>query len=98
MKLYYRKGTCSLSPHIALRETGLPFELERVDTKTKKTEKGDDYLAINPKVVQTHVEFLSDDLLKGRGTGERGGELTVRYLETQSKIKRNMLKDLKRRK
>ena len=44
------------------------------------------HLAINPKVLQTHVEFLSDDLLEGRGTGERGGELTVRYLETQSKL------------
>ncbi|MFZ9999567.1 MAG: M28 family peptidase, partial [Holophagaceae bacterium] len=44
------------------------------------------HFAINPKVLQTHVEFLSDDLLEGRGTGERGGELTVRYLETQSKL------------
>ncbi len=46
------------------------------------------HLAINPKVLQTHVEFLSDDLLEGRGTGERGGELTVRYLETQSQAHR----------
>ena len=44
------------------------------------------HLAINPKILQAHVEFLSDDLLEGRGTGERGGELTVRYLETQSKL------------
>lgn len=44
------------------------------------------HLAINSNVLQTHVEFLSDDLLEGRGTGERGGELTVRYLETQSKL------------
>ncbi len=49
MKLYYAPGTCSLSPHIALREAGLSFELERVDNKTKRTGSGQDYLAINPK-------------------------------------------------
>jgi len=49
MKLYYAPGACSLSPHIALNEAGLSYELVRVDTKTKKTETGADYLAINPK-------------------------------------------------
>lgn len=49
MKLYYSPGACSLSPHIVLRETGLPFELERVDLKTKKMHGGGDYLEVNPK-------------------------------------------------
>lgn len=49
MKLYFRPGASSLSPHIALRETDLAFDLEKVDTVTKKTETGADYLAINPK-------------------------------------------------
>ncbi|MFM8430625.1 MAG: aminopeptidase, partial [Holophagaceae bacterium] len=44
------------------------------------------HLTINPKTIQAHVTFLSDDLLEGRGTGERGGDLTVRYLETQSQL------------
>jgi glutathione S-transferase len=49
MKLYYSPGACSLSPHIVLREAGLPFELERVDLATKKTASGGDFLAVNPK-------------------------------------------------
>lgn len=34
--------------------------------------------------LRAHLAFLADDLLEGRGTGQRGGELTVRYLETQA--------------
>ena len=48
MKLYYMSGACSLAPHIALREAGLPFDLEKVD-RSKKTQSGADYLAVNPK-------------------------------------------------
>ncbi len=49
MKLYYSPGACSLSPHIALCEAGLPYELVKVDLKAKKLENGDDYLKVNPK-------------------------------------------------
>jgi glutathione S-transferase len=49
MKLYYSPGACSLSPHIVLLEAGLPFTLEKVDFKTKKTGAGVDYLTINSK-------------------------------------------------
>jgi Zn-dependent M28 family amino/carboxypeptidase len=34
--------------------------------------------------LRAHLSFLADDLLEGRGTGQRGGALTVRYLETQA--------------
>ncbi|MBL8489520.1 MAG: glutathione transferase GstA [Rhodocyclaceae bacterium] len=49
MKLYYKAGACSLSPHIALCEAGLAHELESVDLQTKKTGGGGDYLTVNPK-------------------------------------------------
>ena len=49
MKLYYNTDSCSLSPHIVLRELGLPFVLEKVDPVTKRTEAGADFLAINPQ-------------------------------------------------
>jgi len=49
MKLYYSPGACSLSPHIALHEAGLPHELVKVDLRAKKTEGGDDFTSINPK-------------------------------------------------
>ena len=49
MKLYYAAGACSLSPHIVALEAGIPLQLEKVDTKTKLTEHGQDYLQINPK-------------------------------------------------
>ena len=49
MKLYFSPGACSLSPHIVLREAGIAFDLVRVDLRAKKTEKGEDFLAINPK-------------------------------------------------
>lgn len=49
MKLYFAPMTCSLSPHIVLRELGLPFELIRVNNQTKRTADGNDFRQINPK-------------------------------------------------
>jgi glutathione S-transferase len=49
LKLYYTPGACSLSPHIALREAGLPFELVKVDLAAKKLAEGGDFFGINPK-------------------------------------------------
>jgi glutathione S-transferase len=49
MKLYYSPLACSLADHIALREAGYAFDLERVDLKTHRTETGADFHAISPK-------------------------------------------------
>jgi glutathione S-transferase len=48
MKLYYSSGACSLSPHIALYESGLAFEAISAPTKTHKLADGTDYYTINP--------------------------------------------------
>jgi glutathione S-transferase len=49
MKLYYAPGACSLATRISLHEAGLAAEFERVDMKTKITERGYDYSVVNPK-------------------------------------------------
>jgi glutathione S-transferase len=49
MKLYYSPGACSMAGHIVAAEGGLALELEKVDLKTHKTERGEDFYAINPK-------------------------------------------------
>ncbi len=49
MKLYYSPGACSLAPHILLQESKAKYTLEKVDLKTKITEKGEDFKKINPK-------------------------------------------------
>ncbi len=38
---------------------------------------------IDPEHIRWHVRFLSHDLLEGRGTGQRGGEIAAQYIATQ---------------
>ncbi len=63
MKLYFAPGACSLSPHIVLRETGTPFELEQVNNQEKKTKSGADYWGINPKGQVPVLELDNGDRL-----------------------------------
>ena len=49
MKLYYSPGACSLSPHIALLEAGLPHSLLKVSLPEKKLESGEDFNSVNGK-------------------------------------------------
>jgi Zn-dependent M28 family amino/carboxypeptidase len=38
---------------------------------------------ISPDHIRWHVRYLSHDLLEGRGTGQRGGDLAAEYIATQ---------------
>ena len=46
--------------------------------QTKTTPSG-----INEATLKGHIRFLSDDLLEGRGTGARGGEIAAKYIAAQ---------------
>lgn len=48
MLLYLYPGACSIADHIALIETGLPYQLIAID-RDKRTQDGRDYLMINPR-------------------------------------------------
>ena len=81
MKLYYSPGACSLSPHIVLRESGLPFELVPADLKSHQLKDGSDYYGVSPK---GYVPLLELD------NGERlsEGPAIVQYVADQVPAKK----------
>ena len=80
MKLYYSPGACSLSPHIALHESGLVFDAIAAPTKTHKLADGTDYYTINPL---GYVPLLVLD----DGTQLREGPAIVQYIADQAPAK-----------
>jgi len=81
LKLYYSPGSCSLSPHIALEESGLPYEAILAPTKTKQLPDGSDYRKVNPL---GYVPFLT----LPDGTGLREGAAIVQYVADQAPAKK----------
>ena len=77
MKLYYSPGACSLSPHIVMREAGIPVQLAKVDLQARKTEDGTDFRTINSK---GYVPTL--ELPDGQRLTE--GPAIVQYLADQA--------------
>jgi glutathione S-transferase len=77
MKLYYSAGACSLSPHIVLEESGLPYEAISAPTKTKVLPDGSDYRKVNPL---GYVPYL----VLADGTGLREGPAIVQYIADQA--------------
>jgi Zn-dependent M28 family amino/carboxypeptidase len=40
-------------------------------------------VSLNEQAIRAHIKFLSSDLLEGRGTGARGGEIAANYIAAQ---------------
>jgi glutathione S-transferase len=76
IKLYYTPGACSLSPHIALREAGLPFDLVQVNLQDKTLKAGGDYWAVNPKGYVPALVLDNGELLTE-------GAIIVQYIADQ---------------
>jgi glutathione S-transferase len=81
IKLYYTPGACSLSPHIALREADLPFELVQVDLAKKELKAGGSFLTVNPKGYVPAITL--DD-----GTLLTEGAIIVQYIADQKPDKK----------
>jgi glutathione S-transferase len=63
MKLYYSPLACSLADHIALEETGVPYEREAVNLKTKRTASGGDFSEVTPKSYVPALVLESGEVL-----------------------------------
>ncbi|MEX5727522.1 glutathione S-transferase [Rhodovulum iodosum] len=63
MTLYFMPGACSLAPHIALREANLEFDLVEVDYRTRRTDTGTDYRAVNPKGTVPALRIADGEVL-----------------------------------
>lgn len=82
MKLYYSPGTCSLAPHIVMREAGLSFDLESVDLASHTTSQGEDYFNITgrgqvPLLQLDNGEYLSEGTIIAQFIADQAGSETL---------------------
>jgi glutathione S-transferase len=90
-KLYYAPGACSLASHIALEETGIPYESQKMDLAAgdQRTEA---YLRINPRgrvpalVVDDHVLTENVGILTYLGGGYPQANLWPKKTWEQAKL------------
>jgi glutathione S-transferase len=75
-KLFYTPGACSLSPHIALLEAGLAFDLIQVDLAAKKLKDGASFLAVNGKGYVPALQLDDGELITE-------GAIIVQYIADQ---------------
>jgi len=68
------------------------FSIAQVSRRTSPREAASAHLPsvaiaalqkIDPEHIRANVRFLSHDLLEGRGTGQRGGDIAAEYIATQ---------------
>src|SRR5690242_6388637 len=68
LKLYFGAGGCSISPHIALREAGISFELHAVDfARGKRLEDGRPFADVSEKAYIPAL-ILDDGQLLAEGS------------------------------
>ena len=73
MKLFYKSGACSLSPHIVAQEAGIELRLQPVDLKTKTIASEGDFFAVNSKGYVPALELDDGEVLTE-------GPVIVQYL------------------
>jgi Zn-dependent M28 family amino/carboxypeptidase len=65
------------------------FAATHVTAQTKTADQrqsASSHVAIDPQKIRVHVKFLASDLLEGRGTGQRGGDIAAQYIATQFEL------------
>ena len=76
--MMHRPGLLLLSP-LVVALIGVSFAAP----KNVANSSSDPSAAIDPEKIRAHVKFLSSDLLEGRGTGQRGGDIAAEYIATE---------------
>ena len=80
MRLYYSPGSCALSPHIVVREAGLPVEIEQVvfSPEGRRTKEHDEnFYDVNPRGYVPALRLDSGEVMTE-------GVAIVQYLADQA--------------